>query len=559
MNTHSDGNGSCNAIPDCLFDPHGSPIPLAPTEPNGKQRIPHRIDSAVSSKTHVPMQHSETSRFISKAEDRAVKCAVGLAELADGSLLETIEDPLDSTHTLLARWNNGLVIYERDVREGGKTLVPLRRDDPILRHIRLPRGAKPYGSISDLTKRIERFLARLVKLPDEVVPLAVGFALATWIADRLRIPPYLLITGPVAFQRTAFLKALALVCRHPLLTDDFTAGGLYRASELFSATLLIDEPSDSGSTKRHQLLRLGAEHDFVGLRHNGCFSASGPRVISVPSLPDNKGLRARCLAISMGPGSSVGISGAANREILEASADLQQELLMFRFETYKVVHPLSVPDAEGLRQEAQEILSCLAAPFTNDANYRRRLLDAVCFSEELFEPLDIEQQAVLSALFFFTHAVVDVTVKRLGEMANLGLLQMEEGARMSDRKVGSTLDSLGYCHRHRDAQGWHVRLDRSASRMIHLLVKEYGCFELDTEAYQAPRLQCEWCREEGLISPAQEVIDRFRIKEQEERVRPFLQEIEELRKRHGVEELSGPAEPPGKVSAHGGRRRKGSR
>lgn len=268
-------NGSGKGNPS-LFLPDGTPFFLESTQGNG------------------------TKHLTPEAGARPADRQVGFAEIEDGSLLETVEDPSNPTRTLLARWKNGLVTYETSVRSGRETLVPLRRDGPILRRIRLPRGVKRCASISDLANRIEEFLARLVKLQGEVVPLAVSFVLSTWVSDRLPVSPYLLILAPVDFQRTACLKALALVCRHPILTGDFSVAGLYRACESFSATLLIDEPAGPGSRNRQHLLRLGTEPAFVGLRQNGSFSACGAKVISAPTLPEDTGLRARCLNISMG-------------------------------------------------------------------------------------------------------------------------------------------------------------------------------------------------------------------------------------------------------------------
>ena len=62
-----------------------------------------------------------------------------------------------------------------------------------------------------------------MKLQDEVVPLAVGFVLTTWIADRLLALPA--DSWAYGVREDSFLKVLALVCRRPVLTGDFSAAG----------------------------------------------------------------------------------------------------------------------------------------------------------------------------------------------------------------------------------------------------------------------------------------------------------------------------------------------
>ncbi len=71
-------------------------------------------------------------------------------ELEDGSLVEAIEDPENSSRTLLAIYKNGEVSFTDRFRYGNRVLIPIPRGQHIIRHIRLPRGVKPYCSIASL-------------------------------------------------------------------------------------------------------------------------------------------------------------------------------------------------------------------------------------------------------------------------------------------------------------------------------------------------------------------------------------------------------------------------
>src|ERR1700746_2698654 len=71
---------------------------------------------------------------------------VDFAELDNGTLIETIEDPNDAAKSLLAIYKNGLVQYAEKLEHRYRMLVPIPREQGIFKHVRLPRGTQPYGS-----------------------------------------------------------------------------------------------------------------------------------------------------------------------------------------------------------------------------------------------------------------------------------------------------------------------------------------------------------------------------------------------------------------------------
>jgi hypothetical protein len=72
------------------------------------------------------------------------------AEIPDGSLVEMIEDSEDSTKTLLAVYKEGEVRFASRVQAGERVLVPIPRDQHIIKHVRLAKGAKECGSALSL-------------------------------------------------------------------------------------------------------------------------------------------------------------------------------------------------------------------------------------------------------------------------------------------------------------------------------------------------------------------------------------------------------------------------
>ena len=86
MRNHSNRNGSCKVDSELRFNPDGSPIPPQSEKPNRDHARSPKLDSEAPRKA---------------PGSGAAERGVGFAELADGSLLETIDDRSDKAHTLL--------------------------------------------------------------------------------------------------------------------------------------------------------------------------------------------------------------------------------------------------------------------------------------------------------------------------------------------------------------------------------------------------------------------------------------------------------------------------
>ncbi len=74
------------------------------------------------------------------------KLEIDFAALGKGTLVEMIEDPDNAANSLFAVYRNGVVRYLPEVEYGNRMLTPFPREEGILKHVRLPRGARPYAS-----------------------------------------------------------------------------------------------------------------------------------------------------------------------------------------------------------------------------------------------------------------------------------------------------------------------------------------------------------------------------------------------------------------------------
>ena len=425
---------------------------------------------------------------------------IDFLELSDGSLIDFVEDPKDPKRTLLARWKNGEVSYRETLKYERQTLIPPPREGQILKYVRLPRGANPYGTKRSLFSEVWRLISRCVSVEDKDLVMLVHFVFSTWLADRLPIAPYLSIVGLSGSGRTTLLQVLRLVCRRPLLTGDITSAALYRSCEQLSTILLIDDidPHQDGRVL-YRLLRMGTTRDVVAMRRDRVFHAYGPKVLCWLEPPDDPGLKSRAVEIQMIEADNSDLERPTDPGIEQVAADLQARLLQFRFENYKTIRICNLPSTETLRPRSRDLLACFAAPFAEDAEVCKRLVH-IFKEREIFsrDPLSPSQSAVLAALFFCMH--IDsysgaVLVKNLTAKVNRILKAAGQPLRLQPRKVGAVLTTLGFSRRERTNIGWNIILDRTDQVRVHKLIKEHGVDFFSDQFTDADLGQCQLCQE----------------------------------------------------------------
>ncbi len=126
---------------------------------------------------------------------------VSFFELPDGTLLEMIENPNDSTQSLLAICNNGQVRFEEKLERGNQVFVPFPKDSSSIRHVHLAKGVERYESVKILLADIVMILSLTLDLSMEEKLLLGCFVLCTWLVDRLPVAPYLALVGLRGVER----------------------------------------------------------------------------------------------------------------------------------------------------------------------------------------------------------------------------------------------------------------------------------------------------------------------------------------------------------------------
>ncbi len=424
---------------------------------------------------------------------------VDFASLEDGSLVELIEDPENPNRTLFAVWRDGEVQYVDKLAYRDHILIPIPRTNPVLSHVRLPRGASPYASVQSLLEDIECFISGSLVLQRGQHEVLANFVLATWLVDRLPVAPYVLAVGLAQSGKTTLLEVLSFLCRRPVLTADISSAAFYQACALLTPTLLIDEAgSPTNLNALRHILRSGTTRSVRAMRKNQILHAFGAKVLSWPELPDDPALNSRCILLPMVESNRADLVRTTDPDLEKRAVELQNSFLQFRFEKYRNVHLPNISGTEELGPRARDLFLSVAAPSAEDPERCRLLLSNFKIQDRMSrEPLPLAQHAVLRALFLIIHFAPRgyVQIKDLTTTVNLILSDSHEGFRLQPRKVGAALTSLGFWQRERTNYGWTVGIPKESRERIHRLAKIYG---VDQGTLPLPFYECQTCDRIGL-------------------------------------------------------------
>jgi hypothetical protein len=327
------------------------------------------------------------------------------AESEDGSLIEMIEDPNNSSRSLLAVWKDGVVHIADRFRCRDRILVPIPRNQHIIKHVRFPQGVESCVSVKAVLARMHRIFSECLDLSVEYICLLSFFVLSTWLIEQLPVAPYLALVGLPRSGKSTALSVLRLLCRSALLTTDITAAAFYRACERLTPTLLIDETGTAGEQRTLlHLLRTGTTRDGIALRKNESFNTFGAKVVSWADLPDDAALNSRCVIIPTNETHRINLTKPFSPEIVQAADAVQKQLLQLRFEKYKTLSLPKFPGDEKLYSRTRDLCIAFALPVAEITESCEWLVKNFTSQQKSGrEPLSPRQATVLQYLFDAIH------------------------------------------------------------------------------------------------------------------------------------------------------------
>jgi hypothetical protein len=398
---------------------------------------------------------------------------IDFAELPDGTLLDTIEDPTDPAKTQLAIYRGNKIHYVDQFESDKRIYLPISRGTEILKEIRFSRGAKSYGSTAHLFTVLCAIFSHCLDMPDLQRALLASFVISTWFPEKLPIAPYVAFVGLPRSGKTTALRILGLLCRRSLLTSDITSASFYEVCNRLTPTIVIDETATAGDRRAlFHLLRAGSTKGFVAIRKNKTFNGYCPKVVCWTQLPSDAPLNSRCIIVPLQESDRRDLLRVTDPMIQALAGTARQMLQQYRLENFNRLSLAPVPGDERLNSRARDLYESLALTI-DDANIREIL--ALQFQEQQDlnrEPLSPVQAAVLQALDWYIHEHPNCETCAISALTQAVALQLNhngERFHTSPHQVGHILTSFGLTERKRTNTGWILLLTRQARKLIHTL------------------------------------------------------------------------------------------
>ncbi len=480
------GNGSAHKIEDVqrgpvIFMPDGS-VATIPSNGNGNG--------------HYPTHQGEPGR--------TVVCSVDFLALANGAKLELVrrDNELQLLHWAPDGWS-----VAGEFSHNGKRYLPPTLDPVLLEHLVLPTTVRDCASPADLLNRLADRLLEFVDMPEETACLVANFALYSWLADAFHVACYLCITGPYGSGKTTLLRWLASICRRALPVSDVSGAFLYSLPSLIHPTLFLDEGTAEDRRRSRdiaRILRAGSTRGGLVGRGRKMFDTFGPKVICSLELPDDAALTSRCIRVGVLPFRKH-LRILDQPAIRELQEEFQPELLMFRLRHLDSVCANS--DLLVADPRITDLLRALSLPLLGDRELEARLHAQLeeparqAAMERIFD----RQTIVIAALLRICHQRSgELTCKQINGDIALYAANSGEDVKISDRKLGALLNSLGIHTKPLGNWGRGIELTGRAKRKIHDLAARHGLTKADILDWQAVKAgyggpACSLCEQFGLL------------------------------------------------------------
>jgi hypothetical protein len=431
---------------------------------------------------------------------------VQFAELLSGGLADLVRGPQGDLEFLTYR--DGVGTYQRSVADGTRTLVPPNVDRSLIEAVRWPSFVEANDASRLLLSDIKDLLKHYLELADLDYDLVAHFALSTWFADLSRVAPYLWVVGAHSCGKTTLLRLLSAICRRPALAADITPAALYSLCTSLRPTLLLDE-LDPSDTVLLRLLRNGSTLGPKVFRRGKAYDLFGPKVIVSRQESPDAALTSRALVLAMRP-SNKNLPPLDDAALIGIAEPLQARLLAFRLRNYRRKRSSELA-TNSLTPRMRDIARALTIALLGDAELESTVIG-------LLRPHDVEAKlkrgsepewAVALALLISCHPAANhLTVGKLSFEVDDVLAHQGETYRLTPRKIGDILRSLGIAPERLGNRGRGLRLSQNVLRLIHQTAKAMGITRadiLEPETVDAgyAGLPCDLCEEYGLIVDAE--------------------------------------------------------
>lgn len=210
--------------------------------------------------------------------------------------------------------------------------------------VKLPSNLIDYGTSKDLLEEINAHILKYFNVEEDFIWITSLYVMMTWIYDDFHTLPYLRVLGNFGTGKSRFLDIVGNICYKPIFVGGSVSfASVYRSLEDIHGTLVFDEADfkftemyaeivkilNAGIKQGNPVIRM--EKDIKGKFRTQTFDAFGPKIIASREKFRDSALESRCLRQYLLPHKYTGRSFHLDKEFEEATLNLRNKLLYFRF------------------------------------------------------------------------------------------------------------------------------------------------------------------------------------------------------------------------------------
>ena len=398
-------------------------------------------------------------------------------------MIEAVVDQSHATQLRLHTWDGRRAATTPTVSFRGCTYMAAPVAAGLPRAVRFPSSSKAFGTATQLTSSMLKFLNRYASLAPDAAAFIVAFGLSSWFVDCFPVAPILYVLGPDN-EVTLLLRLMGCFCRRPILLSEVDIAALGTLPRDLHPTLLVNQ-RDLGRRVTRVLLAANDRHFAIARGKSEIYAYGAKAFASIPEFADATGVR-----VSLSPVQEPlpTLTDATEREIAN---DFQSKLLRFRMVNRQRVCDAEVDTRVFVPAMREEVRAWLA-PICDCPDLRKSVNGFLLEQSQDVQGdrLSNDQCVVAEAALFFCHKpnTDHFFIGDLAETANDLLMGRHDDRVLTDKKVGLLLRALGI-HGERVVKGYKVSLTDGVREQIHRVAEAY-----QVVAVQDGISRCAHCR-----------------------------------------------------------------
>lgn len=244
-----------------------------------------------------------------------------------------------------ACWDGQQVNYWDGVGATKEEYVPITNDLVYKGAVSFPQQAQDYGSKSKLLDEIKEFIHKYVEVSPSEEEFASWYVLHTYCYDKFTVCPILRFMGDTGCGKSRSLEIIGKLCYKPIQMSGITTlAPIFRLTDLFKGTVIIDEADFKGSTAQDdiaKLLNCGFQRgtpvfrcDTENSKKIHSYDLYGPKVLATRFTFDDQALESRCITIPMEENNRDDVPKVIPSTAYADQIALKNKLLMYRLKNF---------------------------------------------------------------------------------------------------------------------------------------------------------------------------------------------------------------------------------